>query len=62
MTRVGSTIAENEMLPQWHCPVMRIWDLFYEEPNARGKPHRSAKHVGYQQAELVGVGLTKLLG
>jgi hypothetical protein len=33
MTRVGLTIAENEMLPQWHCPVMRIWDLFYEEPN-----------------------------
>ena len=31
-------------------------------PNARGKPHRSAKHVGYQQAELVGVGLTNLLG
>ena len=32
------------------------------KPNARGKPHRSAKHVGYQQAELVGVGLTNLLG
>ena len=31
-------------------------------PNARGKPHRSAKHGGYQQAELVGVGLTKQLG
>ena len=30
--------------------------------NARGKPHRSAKHGGYQQAELVGVGLTKQLG
>ena len=28
------------------------------KPNARGKPHRSAKHGGYQQAELVGVGLT----
>lgn len=31
-------------------------------PNARGKPRRSAKHGGYPQAELVGVGLTKWLG
>jgi hypothetical protein len=31
-------------------------------PNARGKPHRSTKCGGYQQAELVGVGLTKQLG
>ena len=36
--------------------------MFLKRPNARGKPHRSAKHGGYQQAELVGVGLTKLLG
>jgi hypothetical protein len=37
MTRVGSTIAENEMVPQWHCPVMRIWysSLFCEKPNAQ---------------------------
>ena len=31
-------------------------------PNARGKPRRSAKHGGHPQAELVGVGLTNLLG
>lgn len=33
-----------------------------KRPNARGKPHRSAQHGGNQQAELVGVGLTKQLG
>ena len=35
---------------------------FLGKPNARGKPHRSAKHAGNPQAELVGVGLTKQLG
>lgn len=30
--------------------------------NARGKPRRSAKHGGYPQAKLVGVGLTNRLG
>src|SRR5690606_13133795 len=33
-----------------------------QEPNATGKPHRSAKHGGNQQAQLVGVGLTEKLG
>ena len=33
-----------------------------EKPNARGKPHRSAKRAGNLQAELVGVGLTDTLG
>ena len=33
-----------------------------QKPNATGKPHRSAKHEGNQQAELVGVGLTEKLG
>ena len=33
-----------------------------QKPNARGKPHRSAKRAGYPQAELVGVGLTEKLG
>ncbi len=35
--------------------------IFYG-PNARGKPRRSAKHGGYPHAQLVGVGLTNLLG
>lgn len=30
--------------------------------NARGKPHRSAKHEGDPQVKLVGVGLTNQLG
>ena len=34
----------------------------FSQANARGKPHRSTKCGGYQQAELVGVGLTNLLG
>src|SRR5690606_28338880 len=33
-------------------PCIRKW------PNARGKPHRSAKHGGYQRQHAVGVGLT----
>jgi hypothetical protein len=35
---------------------------FWKKPNARGKPHRSAKHGGNLQAKLVGVGLTEKLG
>jgi len=34
----------------------------FVRPNARGKPRWSAKHGGHPQAELVGVGLTNLLG
>jgi len=37
-------------------------DAFQREPKALSKLRRSAKHEGYQQAELVGVGLTNLLG
>lgn len=33
-----------------------------QKPNARGKPRRSAKHVGHPQVKLVGVGLTDQLG
>jgi len=36
--------------------------LDWVRPNARGKPRRSAKHGGHPQEELVGVGLTNLLG
>jgi hypothetical protein len=50
----------SKMLPMMAAPTLRIRML--EMPNARGKPRRSAKHGGHPQAQLVGVGLTKMLG
>lgn len=43
-------------------PKIILGMRFLNAPNARGKPRRSAKHGGHPQAELVGVGLTNLLG
>src|SRR3989442_418665 len=42
--------------------LAHAWTIQIKGPNARGKPRRSAKHGGYLQAELVGVGLTNWLG
>ena len=66
---VANNSCQRELLDQadqlWEpvfLKVCRAVHMVFKKPNARGKPRRSAKHGGHPQAQLVGVGLTNLLG